>query len=325
MLIALREGDELRVVAAAGQVSTGGARACARRSRARSAARRCGRAARSASQPGATGLRAPWAKALEARGGARGADAVPRPRARRDRRVRPARREPDVQRGGRAADAGVRGERRDGRGDRPARRRRGHAPRAWRRPSASAGAGRASCTTRRSRSWARSSCCSPAARRSDDPEGLRAALGSGRRAARRRDRRDCASLITDLRPAALDQLGTGPGARGARRARRAPVGTAHLARRSTSRYEAGRAADAARAGDRGDGLPRRAGGAHQRRQARRGDARRRRASREARRRRRDRRPRRRARLRPARQSHRKASACSACASASRSRAEHWRW
>ena len=127
MLIALREGDQLRVVAAAGQVSPE-VREMLRRSRGRSVARRCGRAARSASSPASTGLRAPWAKALGAQ-----AELVV-PLLFRDRALGVIAafdglgESPTVQRGGRAAHAGVRGERRHGGGDGAARRRRGHAP-----------------------------------------------------------------------------------------------------------------------------------------------------------------------------------------------------
>ena len=174
--LALLDGDELVIAAAAGQ-GVEGRRGHARcRSRARSPARRCARGARSAF---ATCRRASRIDARRAHR-ARGADDVPQPLDRVPQRVRPRRRRRHVHRRGRAPAAGVRGER----GDRGRRRRSRRATRrcaaACRRPRRSAGAGRASCTTRRCRS---SPGLKVAARRAR--AGATTALGSTPRSTRR--------------------------------------------------------------------------------------------------------------------------------------------
>ena len=267
MLIALRDGDGLRVVAAAGQVSAEVRDTASRRSRGRSAARRCGRGERSASSPASTGLRAPWAKALGAK-----AELVV-PLLFRDRAL-----------GVIAAF--------DGLGDSlgSARRTSGSCwrsrrarPPPWqpantwwpraravasRPPSASGAAGLASCTTRRCRRWARCKLLLAGARRSEDVATLRAALDQGVEQLVRRDR---AAAVTDHRPT---PRGARParrraGARGPRRARGPPVGARRLAR-AGPRLRGRALADAARTRRRGDRLSHGAGGADQRRQARRG-------------------------------------------------------
>ena len=88
------------------------------------------------------------------------AAALPRARARRAVRVRPARRGAGVRRPRRGAAAGVRGERRDGGRHRASRSRPSGCATACARPSRSAAAGRASCTTRRCRGSPRWACCS---------------------------------------------------------------------------------------------------------------------------------------------------------------------
>ena len=114
-----------------------------------------------------------------------------------------------VRRGGRAAAAGVRGQRRDRGGDRPERGRGGAAARRSRPPRPSARAGRASCTTRRCSSSPGCGCCCRARAAAATASAIDAALetaleqittGIG----------DLRSLITDLRPAALDELGIEP-------------------------------------------------------------------------------------------------------------------
>ena len=236
MLIALREDDELRVVAAAGQVSPevrdmgapveGSLGGEALRTR---------RAQRV--QPGSTGLRAPWAKALEA-----DAELVV-PLLFRDRAL-----------GVIAAF--------DGLGESPTfsaeDERLMLAFAASAATAVATGQHVVAEGTRRSMEaserergrWARElhdetlqemgalKLLLAAARRSNDPRACTLPR-SGRRAARRRDR---PASVIDHRPAAG---GAGPtrhrtGPRGARGARRAPVGTAHLARTDLA-YESGRA------------------------------------------------------------------------------------
>ena len=208
MLIALRDGDQLRVVAAAGQVPPevrehpypGGGVA---RRRGVADAQRAARRARLDGPARAVGEGARGA------GGARGPAAVPRSRARRDRRVRRARREPDVQRArtsgcmlafaASAATAVATGQ---------------HVVAEGTRRSMEA-------SERERGRWARElhdetlqemgalKLLLAAARRSDDLAALHSALDQGvEQVADAIDR--LRSLITDLRPAALDQLGAGP-------------------------------------------------------------------------------------------------------------------
>ena len=80
------------------------------------------------------------------------------------------------------------------------------------------------------------------------------------------------ALITDLRPAALDSLGAEPALRALASTRRAAGGAEHRAR-PAPRLRAGPRGPAARRRDRGRDLPARPGGAQQRRQARGGDGR----------------------------------------------------
>ena len=77
------------------------------------------------------------------------------------------------------------------------------------------------------------------------------------------------ALISDLRPAALDELGAGPAIEALVERVRAQTGL-DIALELDLAYEQGRAEQPARAGARDDDLPARAGGPHQHRQARRG-------------------------------------------------------
>ena len=139
---------------------------------------------------------------------------VPRPGRGHRRRLRPRDRRPRVHRGGRATHGGVRRQRRDRGGDRPdggdagARaQRRGLRARA---PPL----GAASCTTTACRS-SRPSSCDSARWRAPSPRTCRT---RSRRPIEHVDASIQAmrSLITDMRPASLDQLGVAAGAGGAR-------------------------------------------------------------------------------------------------------------
>ena len=171
-----------------------------------------------------------------------------------------------VQRRGRAAAAGVRGERRDRGGDRAERRaRRLRASLQASEPSAAAG--RASCTTRRCRSSAGLKVLLSGARRSDEPERLDGALDQA--VEQITDGiANLRALITELRPAALDELGPEPALEAlVERVARA-VRARDRARRRLA-YEDGAARSRHMPRSR-HGLPARPGGADQRRQARRG-------------------------------------------------------
>ena len=195
---------------------------------------------------------------------AAGAAAVPRPAPRRPRGVRPREGTEFTAEDEQLLEASP-----------PAPRPRSRPPRtsppmacaaASRPPSASATAGRASCTTRRCRR-------SPA---------LKVMLSGARRQRGPRDAIERCSttavdqigdaiatlrrLITDLRPAALDEFGIGGRARGARGARRADVGPRHRPDRTSPTSRARGEPAPARVED--ARLPHRAGGAHERRQAR---------------------------------------------------------
>ena len=129
----------------------------------------------------------------------------------------------------------------------------------WPRPSRSAAAGRASCTTRRCRGSAASRCCSP--RRC--ARARREALEQSAREAIEHISTEIdepAQLITELRPAALDESAS------RRRSRASASGWPPSGARGRARRRGRRPA---RPGDGDDRLPARPGGADQRRQARR--------------------------------------------------------
>ena len=268
------EGDELVVGAAAGRVP---ARRCSARGcrwRARSSAACSGRGARAALATSARSCASRCASTSTPTAGSIVPLAVPRPRGRRARRVRPAVDGPRVQPRRRAAAGGVRRERRDGGRDRAGGRRARRCGAASRRPSASGSAGRASCTTRRCRTSARLRVALSAARAARRPRGAA-------RRGRRRDRRlgdgidELRALITDLRPAALDELGHEACARGAGRARARRARRPEIDLLVDLDDESGR--DGRRATPRPSrrDLPARPGGADQRGQARAATARRR--------------------------------------------------
>ena len=164
---------------------------------------------------------------------------------------------------GRAAAAGVRRQRGDGGRDRAVGRGRAAARVDGRRRGRSAGAGRASCTTRRCRGSAACACCSTAALRAAT-RGMRSSRRA-RTAVEQIDARDREAAHADHRaaPGGARRARPAAGDRGARAAAsRAVEGIeveAEVERRRTTRLDA-------RARDRG--LPDRPGGAHQRRQAR---------------------------------------------------------
>ena len=163
----------------------------------------------------------------------------------------------------------------------------GAASAASRPPSSSARAGRASCTTRRLQELAALQAASRRAQRARSPRTCRDAVAQ---AVEHVDASIQAmrSLITDMRPASLDELGVGTGAGGARRALVGAVGRRRQARRRPRATRRGRQTTRLAPVDRDDDLPRRPGGADERRQARRGARGPRVDRRRARRRRRDR-------------------------------------
>ena len=193
-----------------GRAAAGPDRRARRRSRTRSPATRCARAARSASRTSSTARASTSTASATSACSADGGLVVPLifhgARLRRADRDRPPPRRPGVLSRGRAAAGGVRGERRDGRGDGAVGRLRAAPPAPGRRR------GRAHALGAR------------AARR-DAPELERAAdraLDARRaRSGRRRSTEavgqaidqledaiaNLRALITDLRPAALDELG----------------------------------------------------------------------------------------------------------------------
>ena len=129
-------------------------------------------------------------------------------------------------------------------------------------PSRSAAAGRASCTTRRCRSWGRSSSCwrrAEGGRPSDSTDARRRGPSTRSSAIT-----GLQSLITELRPASLDELGVEPAIEAL--AERTPP---HRASRSTQHRSRGFARPRGRLEPEVESrLPARAGGDHQRRQAR---------------------------------------------------------
>ena len=131
---------------------------------------------------------------------------LPRTRLRRADRGRPARRRAGVQRRGPAAAGGVRGQRGDGGRDRGDGRRRAPPAAASRRPSRNALTGPASYTTRRCRTSAALRLGLAAQLQGSGPE---AAIETVREAVAELEReiRTLRALVTDLRPAALDDLG----------------------------------------------------------------------------------------------------------------------
>ena len=269
MVLLLREGDELVVTAIAGEIDARpGRRARADRGLGdRRGAPDTTAGAAVADVP--SRLRFALGERVDATDGPARAAAVPRAGAGRARRVRPASGGPgfsaEDERLMEAFAASAATAVATAQNVAPARRLRA----ASRRPRPSAGAGRASCTTRPCRSSRRSRSRWPA------HAGVTRAGGRVVDARRRRG----ADRLHHPRPARDHHR---PAARrprrprrraGRRGARRAGEGRG---RRSTSpldvdlAFEAGRSAHAARARDRARGLPAGAGGAHERRPARRG-------------------------------------------------------
>ena len=159
------------------------------------------------------------------------------------------RRRARVQRRGRAADAGVRGQRRDRGRDRAQTSRPSGLRRSLEAAERERRAGRASCTTRPCRSSPACACCCPARAAAATPSRLERARRAGASSSVTHAIDDLRALITELRPAALDELGAAPALEALDRAHAA----ADRARRSTIEvdlaYEHGRAA-APRAGAR---------------------------------------------------------------------------
>ena len=215
LVILLRDGDELVVAAGAGEVEPDAIGRAHPRARDRPPARCCRRTRPDAHEPTPRSERlgVPCRRGsacADAQTGAARAARVPRPRARRARRVRPHRRRRGFDAEDEALLRGVRRERGDRGRDRADGRARAPARLAWRPPSASAGAGRASCTTRRCRALAGFACCSSRALRRRRPGDASSRRCARRRADRRARSSNLRAMITELRPAALDELGLQP-------------------------------------------------------------------------------------------------------------------
>ena len=136
--------------------------------------------------------------------------------------------------------------------------------RASRRPSTSAGAGRASCTTRRCRASPRCASGSPRRMRGSEDD-LRSAVETAVDSVTE-DIANLRALIVELRPAALDEFGAGCGDREPRGAHAAARARDRDRRSTWPRAE--RRGRSPLAGAREHALPARAGGVDQRREAR---------------------------------------------------------